>query len=69
MVEGPEQSMTRDNLNLLVASAGVVLSSISVVLVLGSSLAVGICLGAILGVLLAPWIRRAAAWLNRYLGG
>jgi hypothetical protein len=60
--------MSPNILSLPVGVAGLVLGFVSVLFTVGSSLTLGVAIGLILGVALAPWIRRAAGELEKYLG-
>lgn len=57
--------MTQNNLHLLLAVVGIVLS---VLLAATSLLIAGVVIGLVCGVLGAPLVGRASAWLARYLG-
>jgi hypothetical protein len=59
--------VVQSDLSLRLTIAGVVLSLISVLIALSSSMAACVGLGMILGVLLAPWVRRASVWLGEHL--
>jgi predicted PurR-regulated permease PerM len=59
--------MPPSHLTDLLGVAGLVLGVVSLLLAVGSSLIVGVVLGLVLGVLLAPLVRRASAWLTKYL--
>jgi hypothetical protein len=59
--------MASNNLTIFFGVGSLFLGFVSVLLALGSSLAVGVFLGLILGVALSPWIRKAAIGLAKYL--
>jgi putative effector of murein hydrolase LrgA (UPF0299 family) len=59
--------MAQSSFNVVVGVVGLVLGFASLMLAVGGSLAAGVVLGLILGVALAPWVRRGCAWLVRYL--
>ena len=61
--------MTKNAVDLGLSVAGLALSTVSVLLALNASRALALLVGLIAGVLLAPLVKRAAAWLARYLGG
>jgi hypothetical protein len=54
-------------INALVGVAGLIVGLSSLLLAIGSSLTLGVALGLVLGVLLAPLVKRASAWLAKYL--
>jgi len=55
------------DLNVLVGAAGLIVGLVSLLVAVGSSLIPGVALGLVLGVLLAPLVKRASAWLANYL--
>ena len=59
--------MAPNGLTIFFGVGSLLLGFLSVVLAVGSSLAVGVLLGLILGVALSPWIRKAAIELAKYL--
>ena len=50
------------------ALSGVVLATLSLAFAFTRAQWMTLVLGVVVGVLAAPWVRRAAAWLVRHLG-